>query len=892
MELTAGSQPILAIFVRHIAEQSQFYTMRGEWVNGQPGTVVFSIPRFVDADDLNDILPYLPSEAITEERMNLLQPVNVNAPRGAGARVLKKMRLFQQAADDVFRENADRITRLYEIVAPKEASAGRTYKSLKEIAMLVLKKGEVSELTQVMMWAVHRAVRQCQNIAYDPLQQGQNPVYEIYPQQGLGYILQVGEWVRKYQEGVIEESTFRAPFGIKDALETSEREQNPISTFVKKARVAIQQSRQTRPLSPSGCVGPSTTRLDPKANDGESYSEITLQSFDENERIIIHYLDAWVTTSYLNPFTNWASMGPMILRAVGMYEEFELKRELGFTLLQELGIITPWENCAVYKTRNMKIPGHHYGRERTILVRNAFKESTKLVQNDSMVGLRKDWGGMPVFCIDSAETQERDDGVSIEPVDGDPSLQWVHIHVANPSAFFGPSTALGQFVSMMGESVYFPERTYPLLSPKVTHDHFSLANNRPCLTFSAKMTTSGDIIEKAITPGILRNVHYLTPRAVSQGLGLSDGDEKSESVSVLTVGGSMPSGPKDIGLSSKAALTEPRIKMLRRLLELGEAARHRRALAGAADLSSPALEAMSPVVYLCRTATKPSGIRDSNVRQFEGDPIISVERPTAAFALVGQMVCDLMVIAGEIGASWCRERNIPIPYRGILRDPEPDTSPEDFRRDVLDPKIAKHGCADKTDLIRYMKLVGKSHVSAEPVEHFMLGLPAYCKATSPLRRYVDMYTHWQIEAALRHEASTGKSLLGSTDTSYLPFSRPQVEEYAASTLTSERRVLLCRAHSTRHWIVQALFRAFHYGEAPLPETFIVMVTSAGLVADQYHPGLLQNWDVKVFLRPAAEEGGVRMGDVWESKLVAVLTYAKNIILEPIRLMEREKEAGC
>ena len=846
--------------------------------------------------DLNEILPYLPAEEVAEDKMNRLQPIDVHAPRGAGAKIIEQMTLFHQAADAVFRKHADRINRLYEIIAPPEAFADRMHMSLKDIAMKVLMKKDPSELTQPMMWAIHRAIAQSQNIMWDQMNYRQNPIYEIYPQQSLKDISQVREWVREYQEGIIHDTTNDSIFSIDFSLTAATRSLNPIAMFVKKARVAIQQSRRTRPLSQSGFIGPSTVKIEMEEGNERPYSEIHMQEFDNNDKTIIHYLDVWATSSYVNAYTNLASLGPMILRATGMYEGFELDESRGFTLLQELGVVTPWENRTVYRLRNLRLPGHDGGSgEISRLVLDARKEARVLKPKDSMEGLRKDWGEMPIFCIDSAETLERDDGVSLDLVDNDPSIYWVHVHVANPSAFITPGSAIAKYAASLAESVYLPERKYPMLNPGLTKDQFSLANDRPCITFSAKISVDGDILEKKIAPGIVRNVHYLTPQMVGHGLGLTETDEEPETMSILTVGGRMPVQSIEDSNQTAKALTDPEhIKILRKLLELGEAARHKRAQAGAPDFYSSARIATTyPIVQLSNRTGKPFTINDKRVTQFEGDPIISLQRTTAAYGHVAKMVSDLMIIAGDVSASWCSARNIPIPYRGILRNPEPASPPDLFKRDILDPKIAKYGHAQQHDLLRYMRLVGQAHASDRPLDHPALGLPAYCKATSPLRRYVDMYAHWQIEAAIRHEAATGTSLVGAKndDSHYLPFPRHQVEEFAAGAIHRERKIALAKTSSTRHWICQALFRALYFHEAALPERFDVTAIAGRRGWRGHHAGWLGSWNVKVLMREGElvrREGGWRVGDVWEARLWAVDPYHKNIEMEAVRLVEREK----
>jgi hypothetical protein len=399
----------------------------------------------------------------------------------------------------------------------------------------------------------------------------------------------------------------------------------------------------------------------------------------------------------------------------------------------------------------------------------------------------------------------------------------------------------------------------------------------------------GDILERKISSGIVRNVHYLTPQAAGLGLGFK-GSEVKRVVSLLNVGGEIPVKPEDDNPMTGGAVAESHIGILRTLLKLGEAARYKRVANGAPDFYSTAPTAdLYPQVFLSRhaTAVKPFQISTDCIQQYDGDPILGIESATKGNDMIDKMVADLMIIAGEVAATWCMERNIPIPYRGMQRNPEPPMDPEEFKRTVIDPMVAEQGSADRVDLIRYMKLMGRTTASASPLEHFAMGLPAYCKATSPLRRYIDLYTHWQIEAALRHEAETGTSLIGSTDNSFLPFPRAEVEEFARTALQRERKISHAKSSSIRHWMVQALSRAFYFKQAPLPETFTVRVMYKHFTSQG---GWWKDWNMQVRLNDnpvVKSEGGFRVGDVWETKIDRIEPYHSRIYMEPVRLIEAE-----
>ena len=814
------------------------------------------------------------------------RPLDFVTPRHAGAQLLKKMVLFHHAADEIFRANADRLVRAYEIVAPSQPDAGAITMTLDQIAMTVLQKKQKSELTPEMALAVHRAMVSSQNVQCEQVTSRQDLRYQVYPHHNLVGISQVKEWVRDFQETIVENATQSSV--IEQIHNHSLKSTNPIHRFVRKARTAITVSRRTRKVLPNGCLGPSSVNVGVTENSMMTYRHVGGQQFNQEEKIILQYLDAWVLSRYLNELTPLPALGPMILRAVGMYEEHELDSAIGFTFLQELGVISPWENRSLYTIFDLKLPGHGPGFEETTqLLQEASDEfnSTAPLQ-DSMAVYRKDWGDLPVFCIDSETTVERDDGVSLEAVQNSETEYWVHVHVANPSAFIPPDSSLAKYAAQVAESVYLPERKYPMLHPSLTASQLTLAKGRPCLTFSARLSISGDVLEKRVIPGIINNVQNMTPHDVSVALGI-DQNEETESVSLARVGGDFPTLSHQQVSKLDQQLPQSDVSILQKLLDLSQAVRHRRSRNGSLDFSQYfKVGSVFPRLFLGDNVPN-FQLRDYSTSVYEGDPIIGIEKRTALFTPPTQMVTDLMILAGEVCASWCVDRNIPIPYRGVLRNPEPASPPEEFWKTIIEPQIAKYGHATQNDMYEYMRSVGQAAVASYPLEHVALGIPAYCKTSSPLRRHVDLYTHWQVEAAIRQEAKTGTSLIGSTDESYLPFSRAAVDEYASTVLHRERKVLHLVRASTRHWIVQALFRAFHFKEAPLPDTFQVRASEP---YGDTHPGIIDEWDARVRMvlnDVAMRNGGIKTEDLWEVKICQVNTHYKNIEVEPLKLLKRQ-----
>ena len=115
-----------------------------------------------------------------------------------------------------------------------------------------------------------------------------------------------------------------------------------------------------------------------------------------------------------------------------------------------------------------------------------------------------------------------------------------------------------------------------------------------------------------------------------------------------------------------------------------------------------------------------------SVRVVDGPVVI---RPLERMAS-RDMVTDAMLMAGEAVASYCLEHSIPIPF---ATQPPPDTD--------LQPE----GMAGMYAFRRKFK-PSRNKILEGP--HAGLGLEAYTRVTSPLRRYLDLVVHQQLRAHL------------------------------------------------------------------------------------------------------------------------------------------------
>ncbi len=104
------------------------------------------------------------------------------------------------------------------------------------------------------------------------------------------------------------------------------------------------------------------------------------------------------------------------------------------------------------------------------------------------------------------------------------------------------------------------------------------------------------------------------------------------------------------------------------------------------------------------------------------------------------LVREAMLMAGEAAAIFALKNGIPAPFVSQEASLPTETS-------LLQSDEASW--AVRYALRRSLK---RSQTSAIPAPHAGVGLAAYCRATSPLRRYLDLVVHQQLRAWLRGEA--------------------------------------------------------------------------------------------------------------------------------------------
>jgi len=115
---------------------------------------------------------------------------------------------------------------------------------------------------------------------------------------------------------------------------------------------------------------------------------------------------------------------------------------------------------------------------------------------------RVDLTHLPAYAIDDEGSQDPDDALFAEEVDGGFRLL---VHVADVAALVPPGSPLDEEAMRRGANLYLPEGTVPMLSPGVTQAlGLGLGEVSPALTFELWVSEAGELLEERLYPSWVR----------------------------------------------------------------------------------------------------------------------------------------------------------------------------------------------------------------------------------------------------------------------------------------------------------------------------------------------------------------------------------------------------
>ncbi|KAG5999909.1 hypothetical protein E4U43_001800 [Claviceps pusilla] len=872
--------PVFAIYLGNYGNRNHFYAVNGKWITSMGFSALFSVSHFVTDQELLPVLAKIPQNA-TPEDFDELRRLERGPSREDGVALINKMTEFRLSSEAIYQEHMNKLDGARSLLSDPTSAK---YLSLFEIADVLLPatlKGDRG-FSPPALYAVHTALYR-NEIGFNPLSPSadchrRDHLFEVFPSKHTDVITKIATWVRQYADMSAKKMR---------PLKLNELDDIALGRFILQAREAVLRSRQTREWTPHGILktGPSVTL--PKVD------------WSPSSRDVITFLEWWASYDLFDAGSRYHSYGALILRWLRLYEDTPLDQSTAWTLLQEIGVIAPWEIPSRYRVR---FPGTTIDRgggiTRTV-VPNQLKTSTR---PDIAEAARTPSKGSAVFCIDAPSTTLIDDGISLERTD-QPNECWIHVHVADPASAIEPESELRRFMELIPENIYLPGHFQAMLPSGLGQDkpadctsealikHHSLRPGAPALTFSALVNESGDILDYQIAPSTLGDVTYLDPEDVSAFCGedipltptpTPATTETSYSFHVGTPPDNSVAAPER-PMTSTQALDESSKADILTLSRLAQAIKQKRLAKGAWPYFFP----RPSVQVLFHEVIPEAEAAEGAALLFPPDPYIKVGHESSSGCSV---VSSTMVLAGEVAARWCSDRGIPIPYRKDSKLTADNLNAAfDYATRVIYPLIRQGIPPSASHRRELTRLTGGIRLSTEPGPYFLLGLDMYTKATSPLRRFGDLLVHWQIHAALAHERKTHRKIDSSVDDveNILPFNKTSLRE-TLPLLDMREKMGRTVARGVLDWILIALVRAWRF-EDKAPRTLRFTVAS------QWRQGLLGSldmFDLNAVMDISGLNGcrlvkDVQVGDEFEVELADVNVHSRRILVKALRYIGKK-----
>ena len=396
---------------------------------------------------------------------------------------------------------------------------------------------------------------------------------------------------------------------------------------------------------------------------------------------------------------------------------------------------------------------------------------------------RMDLRALPIFTIDSAETKDIDDAVSLTRTsDGGFELG---VHIADVSNYVKPGTELDNEAFSRATSVYYADQVVPMLPKALSNGICSLNENELRLAFSClmRLDKEGNLTDYRFVKSIIR----------------------SRVKGVYSEINALLAGTADTEIKAKYADVIDQLPAMKELY--GHRARLRKER-GCMDIESGEVKL----------------ILDENGR------CIGVKKRTSGES--ESMIEEFMLLANQCAAHFARVKQIPFVYR-VHEEPNAEKLErlhallqacginDHFAKDVPTPKELSailegvrgtpYEQIINTGMLRCMS---KALYEEKPKGHYGLVLKDYAHFTSPIRRYPDLAIH-RIMTDMLKGTEKETMILRYTD-----FAE------RASKQSSEREVIAMQIERKAEDCYKAEYARRHLGECY--EGTISGVTQRGL----------------------------------------------------------------
>ncbi|KAG0671157.1 hypothetical protein C6P45_001170 [Maudiozyma exigua] len=411
-----------------------------------------------------------------------------------------------------------------------------------------------------------------------------------------------------------------------------------------------------------------------------------------------------------------------IFRKIGKYKDSDISRDISQELLET---IQPQEKS---------INPLHYNNDLALPISSHLAKDRKLVYDivepsisDNHSDIRKDYTDLPVYCIDSEDAHEIDDGISIRKL-GSEKFE-ILVHIADPASFF-------------------PE----------CHDE-TIEND-------IKDEILGIAYDKSFTSYLPDNVDPMLPKSFSKAADLGIDGRKSKTITFschiifnknehrlevlketfnvsLSYASKFPKATyKDIDnvLSRIKDATPEMLEDVTTLYAISESLRKYRIHKHNAIIFGSGFNKGLPKLMPDK----------SDETKFE----IKLEDQKETSSTI--LVSEFMILANSLCGEYFKKNGIPGVFRCYSNLELSIRANNQYH--LINDKVKRGRFPGLRDLSRVASFLNSSFYSAIPMAHAMIGASQYLTVTSPLRRLPDLINHLQL-----HRHLSGKNPLFTQD---------------------------------------------------------------------------------------------------------------------------------
>ncbi|WVF71226.1 hypothetical protein IAT40_006026 [Kwoniella sp. CBS 6097] len=585
-----------------------------------------------------------------------------------------------------------------------------------------------------------------------------------------------------------------------------------LDAFVEKAKKAIELSQTIQAESA-----------------GRSLEEIRhdLPEWTESDKQFISTLLAPLVDTRSTQIPPSLSLAITIARLITPYPEAVVDRGTIARMLQDMGMILPWDSLEMSKTTEIEQRGMIMSSIPTGQVRS----TDELLKGNELDDLREDYTSHKVYVIDDPTASELDDGIALERVPGSDDV-WVHIHIADPTRFIAPSHPLALQASVRGSALYLPDGNKPLFPLEVIMKELSLGADvkrndgaQGVLTFSAKLNGKGEVQDSQVKMGWIRKPRVVTYGGVDKAMGIAS------SPSHRPFGG--PANRSDaVTTRPDSDVTSADLEDLKVLYDIAKAHRAKRYANAGFEWSMPSAN-VSLLNRPVDSGPSPNLFDYNNIpsssRLFSGSLNLDyrVSPPSLVGSLnAGSMVAEYMILAGRLAASFCHSNDIPVIYRGSSA-PKPLTAEAGTLEDLLAARVEGTGLVDPYKMMSSGWYRPAGYVGLAPVQHWIMGFDqstfgsGYIRATSPLRRFDDILVHWQIKAHLARQANTNTSTNKDLGGLAKGFNKEEVAALVRRSDEGTKRAKRSGLNAQKFWQAQLISKHLTSSPSTLPEGWTI-----------------------------------------------------------------------